>query len=317
MGWIAGTVLMLILITVALGVSMFGPAPSPAGPNYRKIARLSIVGVTLFWTLATVMMSAQSVGNGEVGVVTAFGKTDGQILPGVNIVAPWKNVATISTKVQTLHFDGGGDHESVITAFSSETQNVNVKATVNWSVAPNDVQSLYQQVGTNISGLIPSRVKQAFKDATVKYPAVDLAPHREDIRAEVRASLANELSRFSINVVDVNIDDMSFSAQFEAAIEAKQEATQAALKAQQQVQQAKYEAESAVQKAQGEANANVAIATGQAEANRKLAESLSPEILQYLTIQKLASNISVLIVPSSGASLFDLSKLIPATTTKP
>ena len=105
--------------------------------------------------------------------------------------------------------------------------------------------------------LVPNNLNQAFKDEAVKFKAVDIAPNREPIRTAVLKALRTRLSPYSIRVNDLNIDNIEFSQQFEAAIEAKQEATQAALRAEAQVQQAKFEAQSVVAKAQGEADANV------------------------------------------------------------
>ena len=109
---------------------------------------------------------------------------------------------------------------------------------------------------------MPNNLNQAFKDEAVKFTAVDIAPNRETIRTRRAQGAARRLSPYSIRVNDLNIDNIEFSTQFEAAIEAKQEATQAALRAKAQVQQAKFEAQSRVAKAQGEADANVTVAAG-------------------------------------------------------
>ena len=165
-----------------------------------------------------------------------------------------------------------------LAAFSSETQSVRITTTVNYSVQPEDARDLIARVGTDwFDRLVPNNLNQAFKDEAVKFKAVDIAPNREPIRTAVLAALRTRLSPYSIRVNDLNIDNIEFSPQFEQAIEAKQEATQAALRAEAQVQQAKFEAQSVVAKAQGEADANVKVAEGQAEANRKLNASLSAE----------------------------------------
>ena len=104
---------------------------------------------------------------------------------------------------------------------------------------------------------MPNNLNQAFKDEAVKFAAVEIAPNRETIRTAVLKALRSRLSPYSIRVNDLNIDNIAFSRQFEQAIEAKQEATQAALRAKAQVQQAQFEAQSRVAKAKGEADANV------------------------------------------------------------
>jgi len=92
------------------------------------------------------------------------------------------------------------------------------------------VQQLYRTVGLNFFNvLVESRVIQNFKDETVKYKSVEIAPNRESIRKAVRERLEKELSPFSIEVVDLLLDNIDFNPEFKKAIEDKQIATQRAL----------------------------------------------------------------------------------------
>jgi regulator of protease activity HflC (stomatin/prohibitin superfamily) len=143
---------------------------------------------------------------------------------------------------------------------------------------------------------------------------VEIAPNREPIRTAVLRALRERLAPYSVRINDLNIDNIAFSRQFEQAIEAKQEATQAALKAKAQVQQAQFEAQSRVAKAKGEADANVTVAQGQAEANRKLNASLSANVLQYIAIQKLSPLLRIAVLPSGSGTLIDPTKLLGGTT---
>ena len=266
----------------------------------------ALVISTVVFAIVTGFMSFARVDTGHVGIVRQFGRVEGQINPGVSFIAPWKTVDSINIQVQKKTFDN-------LEAFSAETQNVNITTTINYSISKGAVQGLISSVGTDwFDRLVPNNLNQSFKDETVKFSAVDIAPNREAIRAAVLADMRRRLAKYSINIVDINVDNIAFSRQFEQAIEAKQEATQAALRAQAQVKQAEFEAQSRVARARGQADANVAIAAGQAEANRKLSASLSPEVLQYIAIQKLAGNVKIALLPSGGNSLIDPTKLLQA-----
>ena len=85
------------------------------------------------------------------------------------------------------------------------------------------------------------------------------------------------------------------------------------MRAKAQVQQAQFEAQSQVAKAKGEADANVTVAQGQAEANRKLNASLSPNVLQYIAIQKLSPLLRIAVLPAGSNSLIDPTKLLAPT----
>lgn len=304
MGWFLITVFFVIVAVVCLVAGrLYGKEPNADRSvvlAWRGGAAVAIV----LWLLISVFMSFEQVDAGHVGVVKTFGRITGQITPGVSMIAPWQSVDNVNVQVQKKTFDN-------LAAFSAETQNVNITTTINYSVAPDQVQDLIRRVGTDwFDRLVPNNLNQSFKDETVKFPAVEIAPNREAIRTAVLADMRKRLSPYSIRINDINVDNIAFSQQFEAAIEAKQEATQAALRAQAQVKQAEFEAQSKVAQAKGEANANVAIAEGQAEANRKLNESLSANVLQYIAIQKLADNVTIALLPSGSGSLIDPTKLL-------
>ena len=274
--------------------------PEPDAQERNALPLLGVGAAVLLWVLISGAMSFTQINAGHRGVVKSFGKVEGEIDPGVTFIAPWKTVATLNVQVQKQQFEN-------ISAFSQETQNALIDATLNYTIDPNQVKELVVNVGTNyFEKLVPSRMNQTFKDETVKYPAVQIAPHREEIRKAVVERLGTELAVFGIHVVDLNIDDITFSKQFEDAIERKQEATQEAQRAEQQVKQAQFQAQSEVAKAEGDSKATVARATGQAEANRKLTASLTPEVIQYAAINKLNPRVQVIYMPAGSKGLFSI-----------
>lgn len=308
--WIFLAIVWLLVIGGSIIALKSTDPKNPNAGESKAAALLVAIVATGVFGLATAWKSVARVDTGHVGIVRTFGRISGQVGPGVNFIAPWKTYDSINVQVQKKTFYN-------LTAFSQETQNVYIQTTINYSVAPEDVQGLIRRVGTDwFDRLVPNNLNQAFKDETVKFSAVDIAPNREVIRKDVLTALRSRLAPYSIDVNDLNIDNIQFSKQFEQAIEAKQEATQSALRAKAQVAQAQYEAQSRVAKAKGEADANVTIAEGQAEANRKLNASLSPNVLQYIAIQKLAGNVKIALLPSGSGSLIDPTKLLQGATGK-
>ena len=229
-----------------------------------------------------------------------------------------------------------------IVAFSRETQDVVVDATVNYHVEPGAVQKLYREVGPNwFDTLVEPRINQFFKAETVKYSTVDIAPNREIIRRNVQSELDADLKRYSITITDLLIDDIDFNPEFKAAIERKQIAVQDALREQERIEQAKAEAVQAKERAKGEADAFEARAHGeaaaeierargnataillqanaQAEANRLLDASLTDRVVQYLAIDKLANNIKIALIPSGQGLILDPATLLrdPEPTPNP
>jgi len=242
--------------------------------------------------LVTILSMFHQVPAGHVGIVYTFGGITGQRGDGLQWVAPWQDLHNASVQVQGHKFPK-------LASFSSETQDVYVDATINVQVSPQQIQELYRDVGPNYFDiLVRPRVLQAFKDETVKYSSVNIAPNREAIRKTVRERLTKELSVHSISVQDLLVDNISFSSKFQNAIEEKQSQSQLALSEKEKVAGERAKADQAIEQARGTAQAILTNAEKQAEANRKLAESITPEYIQYIFASKLAPNVSVMMIPS-------------------
>lgn len=250
-------------------------------------------------------MSITAVPSGHVGLVKEFGAIVDQVGEGVTMTAPWSDLEEVSVRTLSFRFEDMG-------AFSKESQDVYVEATLNTQVSPQFVQKLYREVGPDYFNiLIRPRVLQAFKDETVLYTSVEIAPNRESIRQNVRKKLEAELAPHSITVQDLLIDEIRFSKQFQEAIEEKQKQTQLALAEQEKVKSEKSKAEQAVERAKGQADSVLIAAKKQAEANKVLAESLTPAYLNYLYVEKLSPQVKVMMLPSNAPFILDAKTLTP------
>jgi regulator of protease activity HflC (stomatin/prohibitin superfamily) len=284
-GYVIFTGIVLVIGAIALGVAReMRKSEDPEAVRAGKIIlTASLVIVPLFILVFTVVESFHSVRAGYVGVIYQFGNIVGQTEAGLVTTWPWQNVQEANVLVQRAQF-------SDLDAFSAETQDVFIVATINYRVDPATIQELYRGVGPNyFEKLVPTRVNQLFKDETVKYRAVNIAPNREKIRREVRQRLAEELAKYSIQVEDLLVDDIKFSPEFTQAIEDKQIATQQAQAAQNRVREAKFKARQVIEQAQGEAKAF-------SLKNR----TLTPLIVQQNAIDKLNPNVEVIILPSGS-----------------
>lgn len=281
----------------ALGKSLRQEGASPKDAAWGERLRNLAPPVLALWvSLHTLAGSVHQIPAGNTGVVYEFGAISDQVGEGLQFVAPWRSVVLANIQVQGHKFHRANNN--MLTAFSEETQEVFVEVTLNIRVSPQAIQDLYRRVGPNyFEVVVAPRVAQNFKDETVKYKSVDIAPNRERIRQTVRNQLESELSSYSIEVVDLLLDNIDFQPGFKEAIEAKQIATQQALEEEQKVAAERHRAEQAVEKAKGEGNAILAVAEKQAEANLQLSQSLTPALIQYSLIQKLSDKIQVMILP--------------------
>jgi regulator of protease activity HflC (stomatin/prohibitin superfamily) len=302
--WLGFTIALTLVGGIALIVRQYMPKRDPSRGetgDYRVAATVLAALCGLGFVILTLVSSIYIIDPGHVGIVKTFGTLTDVKTNGAVLVPPWATVDDVSVQVKRAEFNH-------ITGFSAETQDVFVDATLNLSVSPKAIRQLYTTVGPNwYDVIVPSRVQQTIKEETVKFSTVQEAPHRAQISQDVQAALARQFAAFSIDVQGFQVNNIDFDQAFKVAIRNKQIATQRALAAKNNVQTAKYEAEQRVAAAQGDARATVARAAGQAEANRKLAKSLTKELIEFTAIQKLNPNVSTIVVPAG------LSAILPSS----
>ncbi|MEP6639354.1 MAG: prohibitin family protein [Chloroflexota bacterium] len=308
--------LLLLGLSVALGIVLpIGHAvpgrrdsqPVPTQHVVRGIAGAILGGFLLIVGLSSPFTEVPA---GNVGVVTNFGSVQpGTLEPGLHIVIPIvQHVAIIDTRVQPHQFQE-------IDAASAEYQTVKLTGVMNYHVDGQFANDLYQRVGTDFaSKVIDPAFNDFIKTVVPAYKVDAILGARDEIRSKAKDALAANLSQYHIIVDDIYIANIAFSDAFQQAIEAKQVAQQQVQTEQQILAQKKIQAEQAVAQAQGQADSNVKLAEGQSTANRSLAASLSDQILQYQYIQKLTDKITVMLVPSGNASIFDLKGLLNQST---
>ncbi len=310
MSWIVSMFIVAVVCGAVFAVGRITRGSArPDSPTADRGLLVMIAAGVLFvlWVgLHTAAASIRQVEAGHVGVVYQFGSIVGQKDEGLQFIAPWQTMRTASVQVQRAHFEN-------IETFTKETQDVFIDATVNYSVSEKAVQNLYRTVGARwFDRLVEARVQNFFKEETVKYEAVDVAPNREPIRKAVLDRLAAELAPYSVTVQDLLITNIEFSPAFKSAIEQKQIATQDALREQERIKQREAEAQQAKAVAIGKADALREEARGQADANILLTASLSPELIQFQAVQKLAGNVQIALLPSGQGLIID-----PTTFLKP
>ena len=308
MPWIISLFVAVVVCGVIFFVGRVTRNESGAGTPGALRGLLLMVGAGALFVLwigvSTVASSVRQVEAGHVGVVYQFGEIVGQKSEGLQFIAPWQTMRTASVQIQRRTFDR-------LEAFTKESQDIFLTMTVNYSVAPGNVQTLYRDVGVNwFDVLVGPRLNNFVKEETVKYDATQVAPNREQIRGEIRRRLALDLAQYSVTVTDLLIENLDFRDEFKNAIVAKQVATQDALREQEKIIQRKAEADQAVATARGEAESTKIRAQGQADANRLIGASLTPEVIQFQAVQKLSDKIQIALIPSGQGVIIDPTTLL-------
>ena len=241
---------------------------------------------------------------GHRGVVIRFSAVTGTVLEeGLQVKLPVLDTVVMMS-IQTQKY------EVPSTAVTKDLQDVSTTIALNWKLDPSMADEVYRTLGTDfINRIAAPAVQEIIKQITAQYDAEDLILRREEVRNEIFESLSVRLAERGIIAEMLSITNFTFSATFTAAIEAKVAAEQAVLEAENKLERVKVEAQQAEAEAQGFANARIAEAQGEAEyislvtaaqvaANDAIAASLSPEILQYILLDRLGDDIKVMVIPS-------------------
>jgi len=230
-----------------------------------------LVGVGII-VLIFVLNPFVQIGAGERGVVMNWGKVQPQILgEGLSLRIPFvQSIKKVSVRVQKSDVKTG--------SASKDLQDVGLELVVNWKIDTAKVNQVYQTVGNEkavLDNIIIPAVSEMAKAASAKKTAEEIITKRQELKADIDKLLVNRLAQYGIILSDVSIIDIDFSEEFNKAIEAKQVAEQEA-------KQAVFKAE----QAKNDAVARVNMAEGQSKAQALQMQSLTPELLQKMAIEK-------------------------------
>jgi len=316
MVFIVVSVILVILLVVGVVVAPYFVVGSAENVGaLRNGARvLSVVAFLLLFLPFLALSAWEPIGAGHVGVSYDIGgNIIGTRAEGDKFQVPWQTTQTVSVQRQVYRPDSqcSNGAPNCLDTFSNDNQDVFVSPSLNYSIDPAIVETLLRENPNYVDRSIVSRVNQIVKDETVKYDATELAQGRELVRASVKARLVDELEPIGITVEDFLVDNIAFKADFQASIDEKVRAEQEAIAAQNRVAVAEAEARQKAATALGEADRLRIEAQGQADANALLNASLTPALIQYQAIQKLADDIQIMLLPSEGNIIFDPTRLLP------
>lgn len=269
-----------------------------------------------------------SVPTGHTGIVTTFGKVEDYTFEaGVHVKMPWQDVVKMDNRNQKGSL--------TMTCFSSDIQEVSMIYSVNYQIEKTNAQEIYRSIGTAYyeTVMVP-RIQEAVKSVVAQYTADELIESRNELSDKIMEILIKDLETYNIVVLSTAVEDMDFTDAFTAAVEAKQVAAQNKLQAEIAQAQATMEAEAAAQrkvieaqakaetdKINAEAEAEVKkieadaaeyVGEKEAEVNKLLAESLTPELLEFYLLEAWDGKLPETFVGENGnvMSILDLAELL-------
>ncbi len=311
---------LLVIGIIVTGIGLFMLMANRAmrtDPRNRFIGRIISISGGVIIVLSVLISSFATVPAGHRGVVIRFNAVTGTVLEeGLQTKLPFID-SVVMMDVRT------NKYEVPAASASRDLQDVTTTIALNWRLDPSRTAEIYRTLGMDyIERIAAPAVQEVVKQVTAVHRAEDLIVNREMVRNQIAEELTKRLIERGILVETVSITEFRFNATFVAAIEAKVAAEQSVLQAQFTLEQVIIEAQQREEKERGEAQARIVKAEGEAEyirivteaqvlANEAIAGSLSPEVIQYILLDRLGDDIKIIVIPSGQGLDLVLPELDP------
>jgi prohibitin 2 len=184
---------------------------------------------------------------------------------------------------------------------SKDLQMVNISLRALSRPDTNKLSDIYRRLGLDYDEkVLPSIVNEVLKSVVAQYNASQLIVQRELVSRMIRQRLVQRANDFGILLDDVAITHLSFSPEYEKAVESKQVA-------QQQAERARF----LVLKAQEEKKRTIIHAEGERESARMIGDAIkaNPGFVELRRIS-VAKEISALLARSNNRMVLSTESLL-------
>jgi regulator of protease activity HflC (stomatin/prohibitin superfamily) len=240
-------------------------AQIPGSSISRSTGGVLVAGIVLFAVLSTVLGSWYTIDQTERGVRLRNGAFVEVVQPGLHFKIPWfESIAKIDMQTHNFTFDK-------VNSYSADQQPADLRISVTLHVAPDKVAEMYSRFGGDqqaaISRLITPHMNQEVKVVFGQYTAAKAITARGQLNVDAAKALTDAIAYDSVFQIEgVQIEDISFSADYIRSVEARMQAEVAVQQRQQELSQEKIKADIAVTQATGRANSVRTEAQAQADA---------------------------------------------------
>ncbi len=279
-----------------------------------------ILAILIFGGLVLVGMCTERIPTGYVGVVYNMnGGVDGEVLSqGWHIVSPTKKITTYSIGIEqsylTSEDKGDSPKNESFSIPTSDGKTVKVNLEFSYRFDEDRVAETF----TKFKGKSGEEIKNTFikpkivawtQEVSANYPVTDIfGDKRTKINAELDVYLREKFEPYGIIIDTVNFTDISVDNETAAAIQKKVNAQQerelanieaetaqvqankerevARIQAEKDKEVAQIQADKSIIEAEAKAEALRIAAEAEAEANKKIAGSLTPELIEMTKYER-------------------------------
>lgn len=188
--------------------------------------------------------------------------------------------------------DSTGTEDESFTFQTSEGMSVNADIGISYAIDPTKVNMIFQKYRKGIDEITDLYLRNMVRDALVTETSDKPVEYvygagKANLISAVEKRVRNQVEPLGINIERIYwIGTVRLPEKVLEALNAKIQATQLAQQKQNEIVAAKADADKKVEEARGEAQSITVKAEAQAKANEILAKSLTPELVQYKSVEK-------------------------------
>lgn len=272
--------------------------------NQSKAIALMATGVVgLIVVLMVALGAFYTIDQGDVGVKLRYGKIVSVEQPGLGFKTPiMDSIKEISVRRQTYSWEKIG-------AYSADQQIAEIDVSVTIDPISSKADHIYAQYGTvkdMVTRIVSPRMMTVSKNVFGTFTAQRVVQKRKEFETEVSEALRTAFAGEPFTLVSVQIQEISFTPEYEKAVSDKQRAEVQVLTARQNAQATVAQAEGAKQSAileaqgwaesrklQGEAEATAIAAKGKALAD-------NPALVQLISAERWNGILPATMVPGGA-----------------
>jgi len=321
--------LALVLWLVLAGYIFYTIAQRSRGRPAKISVTFAVVILVLALLASTLSTSVVVVDAGEVGVVfnVFTGTQDETLKMGLHFVIPYINQVfryPIREQVYTMtktHAEGEVQGDDSLWSPTMEGLQVGIDSSTRYRIDPDKADEVHNSFANNyVEILIRPSIRSIVRHYVSQNTVTDVyGPKRAEIQAAITEAMRERFEAEGFELLSFDIRNVNFTPDYEKSIEAKQIAQQDAERMQFVLDKERSEAERKKIEAEGVKQRSIVEAQGEAEALRLINEQIAenPNLLSYRYIEKLAPNVSVMMLPSGGQTplILDMKALLEQQAT--
>ena len=215
----------------------------------HKIVKYVLLAIIVIFLIITFFNSFKTIQTGFIGVKTRFGQVQDTMLnEGLNLKIPFiEKIVLMDCRTQKTEY--------TMEASSKDLQKIsNYKIAINYNITKDTANQLYKSVGVDYKNIIVEpAIQSVMKDSVANFTAEELITKRSEVAQFALDRLTEKFQNSGITLTGLDILDLSFSEEFDTAVEQKQIVEQETQKAQYELEKARVENQKKIENAQADA----------------------------------------------------------------